>query len=177
MHFKEQVQDFFLEYLLTAYTDEDRALAKLPDTVDSRPVQANKGLYTLDDDLKGLNKDLHEVSDSSSEEESSDDEALEKPPPKRKRAAKSNSTKDCSVADMNTKNCSATKAKETSTAQPKKSAYELERDTNIAAIANNPLLKEINDDLARMRAEHLGLNKLKPKPKPHLKYPERVPPV
>ncbi len=177
MHFKEQVQDFFLEYLLTAYTDEDRALAKLPDTVDGRPVQADEGLYTLDDNLKGLNEDLHEVSDSSSEEESSDDETSEKPPPKWKRAAKSNSTKDRSVTDTNTKNRSATKAKETSTAQPKKSAYELERDVNIAAIANNPLLKEINDDLARMRAEHLGLNKPKPKPKPRLKYPEHVPPI
>lgn len=73
--FKEKVQDFYLEYLRTAYTEADIDLMRLPDAVGG----SMDNLITMDDVLKGSNEDLAEVMDSSSDEESSGDNDIPSP--------------------------------------------------------------------------------------------------
>ncbi|PBK60939.1 hypothetical protein ARMSODRAFT_1026029 [Armillaria solidipes] len=68
--FKEKVQDFYMEYLCTVYTEADKDLARLPDAAGG----SMDGLIMMNNALKGMNEDLAEVSDSSSDEESSDDD-------------------------------------------------------------------------------------------------------
>lgn len=172
--FKENVQDIFLEYLQTAFTDKDCAFGKLPETVDGKPVQLEEGLYSFNNKLKGLNKDLDDISDSSSEGETLEDKPLEKPP-KHKHTAKGDSGKDRCSSAARAKKQDRSSSMENKTPSPKKSIYELQCKANIMAIANNPLLKEINEDLAHMCAEHLGVPKTKPKPWP--KYLDHVVPV
>ncbi|KAK0437896.1 hypothetical protein EV421DRAFT_1738840 [Armillaria borealis] len=172
--FKEQVQDFFLDFLHTAYTADDCEKAQLPEG----GSQDAGELYGFDDELKGVNQDLDDVLDSSSEEEEAEEQpdATASPPRKHKRVAAKGSNvakatkesvqrggkgfnkENLPACDGEIDEGSGVCANEST--WPKLSKYERQREENIAAIANHPLMKEINEDLERMRAK-----KAKPCPK------------
>ncbi|PBK94602.1 hypothetical protein ARMGADRAFT_1078495 [Armillaria gallica] len=92
--FKEQVQDFFLDFLYTAYTVTDCKNARLPE--EGSDIEG--WLYGFDNELKGINQDLDDISDSSSSSEDSEakdqPDAIAAPPRKCKHVA----AKDSNVA-------------------------------------------------------------------------------
>ncbi|KAK0429914.1 hypothetical protein EV421DRAFT_1744766 [Armillaria borealis] len=171
--FKENVQDFYIEYLRTAYSDEDRERAKLLESSGHTVGLSDSGLYTFDDELKGVNQDLNKVSDSSSEDSESE---AEQPQRKRKcRVVADDSGKRVTKGGKKSPDHNDVKDnQEPPTPLPKKSTYEIQREANIVAIANDPRIKEINAELAQMHAEH---HPPCAKPKPHVKYLGCVAPV
>ncbi|KAK0449343.1 hypothetical protein EV421DRAFT_1732615 [Armillaria borealis] len=182
--FKEQVQDFFLDFLHTAYTPDNCANTQLPESGGTHSTLNDNSLYSFDNELKlkGINEDLDEVSDSSSEDDDTSDgerrpDPMTSPPHKhqcvsgkaRKVKGKKGTTSD--EEDSSNKENAAIcddgpdgHATSSTSKGPRLSKYERQREANIAAIANHPLMREINEDLECMRTE-----KSKPKPKPHPK--------
>ncbi|KAK0449366.1 hypothetical protein EV421DRAFT_1732637 [Armillaria borealis] len=71
--FKDQVQDFFMDFLQTAYSPDDCTKAQLPDSGGARSLLKDNGLYLFDNELEGINKDLDNVSDSLSDDDDTSD--------------------------------------------------------------------------------------------------------
>ncbi|KAK0421785.1 hypothetical protein EV421DRAFT_1746086 [Armillaria borealis] len=182
--FKEQVQDFFLDFLHTAYTPDNCANTQLPESGGTHSTLNDNSLYSFDNELKlkGINEDLDEVSDSSSEDDDTSDgerqpDPMASPPHKRQcvsgkaRKVKGKKGTTGDEEDSSNKENAAIRddgpdghATSSTSKGPRLSKYERQREANIAAIANHPLMREINEDLECMRME-----KSKPKPKPRPK--------
>lgn len=184
--FKNQVQDFFMDFLQTAYSPDDCTKAQLPDSGGIRSLIKDSGVYSFDDELEGLNECLDNVSDSSSDDNDTSDverhpDPMASPPRKHQcvsrkgsKAAKGGKKGTTNGKDLNKENMVGGDGRADGGAgsaceQPKGpglSEYKCQREANIAAIANHPLMKEINDDLKHICTER---TKSKPKPKPHAK--------
>ncbi len=153
----------YRKYLNMVYTEED---CKATALADRKAPSLPQGLYSLDDELKGLTENLSEVSDSSD-----DDVVLEDKGHVRKKGKhgwKSGKPKKV-VAKSKAKVTKATEGntdEENGEEQWKLCDYERTRLENIRRIQTDPAMMQLNEEIRQIREQRHPPH---PKPKPRVK--------